>query len=61
MKKIFQFLLIPSLLVCFFCACKKDLGNYDYTDANVITVTTDMANVDPLVVVNNDSVVGKTE
>src|SRR6187431_321212 len=59
MKKRFQFLLVSSLLVCFFCACKKDLGNYDYTDANVITITTDMANVDPLVVVNNDSVVVK--
>ena len=59
MKKRFQFLLVPSLLICFFCACKKDLGNYDYIDANVITITTDMANVDPQVVVTNDSIVVK--
>lgn len=59
MKKKFQFLLVTSLLICFFWACKKDLGNYDYIDANVITITTDMANVDPQVVINNDSIVVK--
>ena len=59
MKKRFQFLLLPALLIFVFCACKKDLGNYDYTDANVITITTDMANVDPQVVVTNDSIVVK--
>src|SRR6187431_554840 len=57
MKKRFQYLLVSALLICFFCACKKDLGNYDYVDANVITITTDMTNVDPQVVVNNDSIV----
>jgi len=51
--------MVPALIVLSFYSCKKDLGNYDYTDANVITVTTDMANVDPLVVINNDSVVVK--
>ena len=59
MKKRFQFLLFPSLLIFVFCACKKDLGNYDYTDANVITIMTDMTNVDPQVVVTNDSIVVK--
>ena len=59
MKKRFQFLLFPTLLIFVFCACKKDLGNYDYTDPNVITITTDMSNVDPQVVVTNDSIVVK--
>src|SRR6187402_1120606 len=59
MKKRFQYLLVSALLICFFCACKKDLGNYDYSDANVITITTDMANVNPAVVINNDSIVVK--
>ena len=59
MKKVIQFLLAPALLMCFFCACKKDLGNYDYEDANIITISTDMANVDPQVVFNNDSIVVK--
>ena len=59
MKKRLQFLLLPALLIFVFCACKKDLGNYDYTDPNVITITTDMSNVDPQVVVTNDSIVVK--
>lgn len=59
MKNFFKFIMIPAVLAISFYACKKDLGNYDYTDANVITITTDMANVDPLVVINNDSIVVK--
>ncbi len=42
-----------------FFACKKDIGNYVYTDANVITITTDMATANPQVVINNDSVIVK--
>jgi hypothetical protein len=45
------------LMLLAFSACKKDLGNYSYTDANSVTITTDMANVDPQVVVTNDSIV----
>ena len=41
------------------CACKKDMGNYTYSDPNTLTITTDMANVDPQVVVTNDSIVVK--
>ena len=59
MKKVFSYIMLPALIVLAFYSCSKDLGNYDYTDANVITVTTDMANVDPAVVINNDSVVVK--
>jgi len=51
--------MLPALMVLAFYSCKKDLGNYNYTDANVITISTDMANVDPQVVINNDSVVVK--
>ena len=59
MKKTFQFLLLLLLLACVFSACKKDLGNYDYDEANVITITTDTANVDRTVVLTNDSIVAK--
>lgn len=59
MKNIFRYIILSSVVVVSLYACKKDLGNYEYTDANVITITTDMANVDPLVVVNNDSIVVK--
>ncbi len=59
MKKFFRYIMLPALIVLAFYSCKKDLGNYDYTDANVITITTDMANVDPAVVINNDSIVVK--
>ncbi len=51
--------MVPALIVLTFYSCSKDLGNYDYNDANVITITTDMANVDPAVVINNDSIVVK--
>ena len=57
--KICQFMVFPLLAAIMLCACKKDKGNYDYDPANVITVTTDMANVDPQVVINNDSIVVK--
>lgn len=50
---------ISLLILLAFSACKKDLGNYDYTDINAITITTDMANVNPQVVVTNDSIVVK--
>ena len=59
MKKLFRYIMVPALIALAFYSCKKDLGNYDYTDANVITITTDMANVDPAVVINNDSIVVK--
>ena len=59
MKKTFQFLLLLLLLACVFSACKKDLGNYDYDEANVITITTDTASVDRTVVLTNDSIVAK--
>lgn len=59
MKKTLQYVILPLLMVFAFYACKKDLGNYDYDPANVITITTDIANVDPMVVVTNDSIVVK--
>jgi hypothetical protein len=59
MKQSLKYTLLLALVTMAFYSCKKDKGNYDYTDANVITITTDMANVDPLVVINNDSVVVK--
>jgi hypothetical protein len=61
MKKRFQYIVLVVLLIIVFCACKKDLGNYDYKDANVITITTDTANVDRNVVITADSIVVKTE
>ena len=51
--------MICLMAVVAFFACSKDLGNYEYSDANVITITTDLANVDPAVVINNDSIVVK--
>ncbi|ANE53191.1 PKD-like family lipoprotein [Flavisolibacter tropicus] len=57
MKKHFIPASISVLILFAFVACKKDLGNYKYTDVNTITITTDMANVDPQVVVTNDSIV----
>src|SRR5678816_558924 len=59
MKKIYRYITILSLIAFVFYSCSKDLGNYDYTNANVITITTDMANVNPAVVINNDSIVVK--
>jgi len=59
MKKFLKYITVPAMSAFVFYSCSKDLGNYDYTDANVITITTDMANVDPTVVINNDSVVVK--
>jgi len=59
MKNIFRYIILPSVVVVLFYACKKDKGAYDYTDPNAITITTDMANVDPLVVITNDSIVVK--
>ena len=59
MKKNLQYIVVPLVVVVALYACKKDLGNYDYDPANVITITTDVANVDPLVVINNDSIVVK--
>jgi hypothetical protein len=47
------------LITAAFFACKKDKGNYVYTDGNVITISTDMATANPQVVINNDSVVVK--
>src|SRR6188508_2083336 len=59
MKKFRSYIMVPTLIALVFYSCSKDLGNYDYNDANVITITTDMANVDPAVVINNDSLVVK--
>jgi hypothetical protein len=59
MKKVFSYIMVPALMAFVFYSCSKDLGNYEYTDTNVITITTDMANVDPAVVINNDSIVLK--
>jgi hypothetical protein len=58
-KHILRITIIGVLAVAAFSSCKKDLGNYDYNDANVITISTDLANVDPAVVINNDSIVVK--
>lgn len=57
MKNTLRFIIFPLIVVFAFYACSKDLGNYDYVDPNAITITTDMANVDPAVVINNDSIV----
>jgi hypothetical protein len=59
MKNISRFLILPALTLIVWSSCSKDLGNYDYTNANVISITTDIANVDPKVVVTNDSIVVK--
>ncbi len=59
MKNISRFLICPILIIIVWSSCSKDLGNYDYTDANVISITTDKATVDPAVVINNDSIVVK--
>ncbi|HSC53402.1 MAG TPA: PKD-like family lipoprotein [Phnomibacter sp.] len=57
MKKIFVIGTLLLAFACCFYACKKDLGNYDYSDANVITIKTDMVTNDPNMVVTADSVV----
>jgi hypothetical protein len=57
MKKQLIAVSLSLLILLAFNACKKDLGNYHYTDANTVMITTDMANVDPQVVVTNDSIV----
>ena len=59
MKKTLQYVVLPLVIVFALYSCKKDIGNYDYDPANVITITTDMANVDPMIVVTNDSIVVK--
>lgn len=59
MKKIFRFGSVILILLCILCSCSKDLGNYDYDEANVISITTDTTNVDRTVVVTNDSIVVK--
>src|SRR6187455_3158815 len=59
MKNFLKYIMVPALIALVFYSCSKDLGNYDYIDANVITITTDMTNVDPQVVINNDSIVVK--
>jgi hypothetical protein len=58
-KHILRITIISVLAMAAFSSCKKDLGNYDYSDANVITISTDLASVDPAVVINNDSIVVK--
>src|SRR5215471_17692996 len=59
MKKILLFTSLSALLVLALIGCMKDKGNYNYTNSNVITITTDMANVNPAVVVTNDSIIVK--
>jgi hypothetical protein len=58
-KYILRITIISVLAMAAFSSCKKDLGNYDYSDANMITISTDLASVDPAVVINNDSIVVK--
>jgi hypothetical protein len=58
-RNILRFTILAALVILVISACKKDLGNYNYSPANTITITTDMATVDPLVVVSNDSIVVK--
>lgn len=58
-KNILRVTIINTLIILSISACKKDLGNYNYNPANTISITTDMANVDPLVVVSNDSIILK--
>lgn len=55
MKNIFPALIIPALVFFAFSACKKN-GVDDFNPANVISITTDMAHVNPAVVINNDSI-----
>src|SRR5437763_2835799 len=57
MKKKINYVTLGLSLLLLFSACKKDKGNYTYTDPNTITITTDMANVNPAVVVSNDSII----
>lgn len=59
MKKILRTLIVPVLTIFLWSSCSKDLGNYNYSDPNIITITTDMAKVDPAVVVTSDSIVLK--
>src|SRR4051812_39750392 len=59
MKKFLKFILVPTVILLSIYSCKKDLGNYDYNPANVITITTDRSNVDTTVVINNDSIIVK--
>jgi PKD domain-containing protein len=59
MKKVLKYFILSILVISAIWSCKKDKGNYDYSDSNVITITTDMANVNPAVVVTNDSIVVK--
>lgn len=59
MKKQLQQIGFSLLITAALFACKKDKGNYVYTDGNVITITTDMATVNPQAVINNDSIVVK--
>jgi hypothetical protein len=49
-KNIWHTAVFGTLLILAFSACKKDMGNYSYSPANTITITTDTANVDPTVV-----------
>jgi hypothetical protein len=57
MKRLLQYMLVCGALLVGVAACKRDLGNYDYNTANTISITTDMATADPLVVITNDSIV----
>jgi hypothetical protein len=59
MKRLLQFMWVSGALVVGLIACKRDLGNYDYSSPNTISITTDMATADPKVVINNDSIVVK--
>jgi len=59
MKKQIIPISLSILILLTIGACKKDLGNYTYTDSNAISITTDMSAADPLVVITNDSLVIK--
>jgi hypothetical protein len=55
-KNIWNTAVFGTLAILAFSACKKDLGNYSYTQPNTITIATDVQSVDPTVVFSNDSI-----
>ncbi|MBO9204702.1 MULTISPECIES: PKD-like family lipoprotein [Niastella] len=52
-------LVVSGAMLLALAACKRDLGNYDYNDINVLSIYTDTVNANRLMVINNDSVVIK--
>ncbi|AEV99414.1 hypothetical protein A4D02_26620 [Niastella koreensis] len=58
-KRLLQLIGVCGALMATLAACKRDLGNYNYSAVNAITITTDTVNADRLMVINNDSLVVK--